>query len=259
MSEITNPTFFSKKTNKKEAKPGDLTESKGNNSSENKRFFAAGHDMIYKQSSLAGDSPISYWDPSAEDLPSGKTESIPSRESERDGKAVSMLMAKSRIMSKYALKHGKNRKDATATDFLEPAPQAKLKSLIKLSPQQSNEAKSLDIQSTGRGHGKQGALNDLALAREQAIARQREIDSAATKAKQAGVIPPYTSKVHRGRSGRSSPHRLDNSALSMSNSKPNAKSNYARLKKKVSPSVVDNPAYYSVSLSSLSVLLLRLC
>ena len=226
MSEITNPTIFSPRNDKKEANRGFSatgTDSKENYSSANKNSFAMRRaEKLYKQTQS---SPKT--DPAIE-----KMETHPSTEEREDNKPVSNLMAKSRIMSKYGSKYGKNRKEAVrSTDSSEHAPQP----VKSVPPRPIKNANSLEIQ--------QNNSNELLLAKELAIARQREIDIATAKARQlGGASPPPNSKGYRGRSGKSA----NNAPLSIVKST----SSYPRSpqKKKVSPSVVDNPSYYSVRL-----------
>lgn len=248
MSEITEPSYIYKK----EANRGEVGTdgSKENYSTENKGVFAGEQQaeamrrknlfakeqaeamrtrMLNKQSSPTADPPIS------------KVESLPSSEDEREEKVVSNLMAKSRIISKY----GKNRKVArgAADSPVRPPIEPNL-----LPPrQQSNATRSPVAQPPEQNDRQQETANELALAREQAIARQRAIDIAAAKAKQAGVSSSsYSPKGYRG---RSSPQNMrDTSSLSASSSKSPTSYNYPRQKKKVSPSVLDNPSYYSASL-----------
>lgn len=228
MSEITNPSFLSPRNDKKEANRGFSamgTDSKENYSSANKNSFPKRRaEELYKQTQSS---------PKTDPAPAiAKMETHPSTEEREDNKPVSNLMAKSRIMSKYGSKYGKNRKEALrSTDSDELAPQP----VKSVPPRPIKNANSLEIQ--------QNNSNELLLAKEQAIARQREIDIATAKARQVGnAIPPPNSKGYRGRSGKSA----NNRPLSIVKST----SSYPRSpqKKKVSPSVVDNPSYYSVRL-----------
>ena len=217
MSEITNPSFISRRTDRKEANFGEMrADSKENYSTENKTA-AMRSRMLNKQSSSSADPPI------------GKMETYPSSEDDREDKVVSNLMAKSRIISKY----GKNRRVARGADSAEP-PENNARSPSRQIPSRPPVARS--PMQDGR---QQAAKNELALAREQAIARQRAIDIAAAKAKQAGAAP-------------SSPKRYRKASLSQSRSKsPTNLSNYPpRQKKKAAPSAVYNPEIYSVSLIS---------
>jgi len=238
MSEITDPSFISRKTDKKEANLGEVVaDSKENYSTENKSAFgreqaeAMRANLFAKEQAAAmrmrllnkQSSPKS--SPTA-DPPISNMETYPSTEDEREDKNMSNLMAKSRIISKY----GKNRR-IRGTDSVE-----------SLTPPRQIASKPPVAQSPMRSGGQQDAMNDLALAREQAIARQRAIDIAAAKAKQTGAISSYSSK---------SPRRNSNTSLSVSSSKsPTNYNSYPRQKKKASPSAIDNPAYYSVSFVS---------
>lgn len=221
MSEITNPTIFSPRNDKKEANRGFSatgTDSKENYSSANKNSFPKRRaEELYKQTQSA---------------PAAKMETHPSTEEREDNKPVSNLMAKSRIMSKYGSKYGKNRKEALrSTDSDELAPQP----VKSTPPRPIKNANSLEVQ--------QSNSNELLLAKELAIARQREIDIATAKARHmGGASPPPNSKGYRGRSGKSA-NNAPLSIVKSTNSYPRSPQ-----KKKVSPSLVDNPSYYSVRL-----------
>lgn len=218
MSEITNPSFISRRTDRKEANFGEAmrADSKENYSTENKTA-AMRLQRLSKQSSSSADPPIN------------KMETYPSSEDDREDMVVSNLMAKSRIISKY----GKNRRVARGTDPAEPS-----ESNVR-SPSRQNPSRPPVARSPMQDGRQQAAKNELALAREQAIARQRAIDIAAAKAKQAGTAP-------------SSPKRYRKASLSQSRSRsPTNQSNYPpRQKKKAAPSAVYNPEIYSVSLIS---------
>ena len=214
MSEITNPSFISRRTlDKKEANLGEVvTDSKGNYGTENKTA-AMRLRMLSKQSSTTSDPPIS------------KMETYPS--SEDEDKVMSNLMAKSRIISKY----GKNRRVARGTDS------AELSEDNVSTPSRQNPSRPPVARSPMQDTRQQDLKNELALAREQAIARQRAIDIA--KAKQTGAA------------SSSSPKRYRKSSLPPTKSKsPTNQSNYPRQKKKAPQSAVYTPEHYSVSLVS---------
>lgn len=255
MSEITDPSFISRKTaEKKEANLGEgVTDSKENYSTENKSAFARGQPEALRGNTFAKEQAeamrsrfLSKEPPSPKlstpaDPPISKMETYPSSEDDGEDQFVSNLTAKSRIISKY----GKNRRDVRTpprqNSVTPPRQNASTppRQSASTPPRQNASRPPVAHQSPMRGVGQQDTKNELALAREQAVARQRDIDIAAAKAKQTGTIALS--------SPRGSPRR--NRKPSTSNpSSPTKSPKYPRQKKRAPPSAIDNPNYYSVSL-----------
>lgn len=247
MSEITNPSFISRKTaEKKETNLIEgVTESKENYSTENKSAFARGqpealHENTFAKEQaeamrsrfLSNEPPSPKLSPTA-DPPISEMETYLSSGDVGEDKFVSNLTAKSRIISKY----GKNRRDMRTPprqNSITPPRQNE-----STPPRQNASRPPAAHQSPLRGVVQQDAKNELALAREQAIARQRELDIAAAKAKQTGAIA----------SSSRSPPRRNRKPLAANSSSPTKSTNiYPRQKKRAPPSALDNPNYYSVSL-----------
>ena len=237
MSEITNPSFISRKTtDKKETTPiheGEAADSKENYSVQSKTDFFSGRAEATRsnfarehadamRARMLNKTPSETADPPIDEM-----ETFPSSEGEdkEEDKIVSNLMAKSRIISKY----GKNRKAARGTDPVELSPP---RNTVRTPPRQ-NTSKTPVAQSPGQAVVQHETVNELSLAREQAIEKQRTIDIAAAKSKQIGTSSPYASKKYR-------------KAPSPSMTQSPAKFS----KKKVDSNVFYRPSLYSVRLLS---------
>ncbi len=244
MSEITNPSFISRKTaEKREANLVEgVTESKENYSTENKSAFARGQPEALRENTFAKEQAeamrsrfLSNEPPSPKLSP---TADPPISEMETyfddvgEDKFVSNLTAKSRIISKY----GKNRRDMRTPPRQNSITPPRQNSIT---PPRQNASRPPAAHQSPLRVVQQDAKNELALAREQAIARQRELDIAAAKAKQTGAIA-LSSK---------SPPRRNRKPLAANPSSPTKSPNiYPRQKKRAPPSALDDPNYYSVSL-----------